>query len=35
MAVPAPRNKWRYGVTALACMPPAALTLERALALVD
>lgn len=35
MAAPAPRNKWRYGLTALACMPPAALTFERALALVD
>lgn len=35
MAVPAPRNKWRYGITALACMPPASLTFEKALALVD
>jgi len=35
MASPAPRNKWRYGLTALACLPPAALTFEKALALVD
>ena len=35
MALPAPRNKWRYGLTALACMPPASLTFEKALALVD
>ena len=35
MAPPSPRNRWRYGLTALACMPPAALTLEKALALVD
>jgi len=31
----APKNKWRYGLTALACMPPAALTFEKSLALVD
>ncbi|TLZ59333.1 MAG: hypothetical protein E6K16_07455 [Methanobacteriota archaeon] len=35
MAPPSPRNKWRYGLTALACMAPAALTFEKALALVD
>src|SRR3972149_4223697 len=35
MASPAPRNKWRYGLKALACLPPAALTFEKALALVD
>jgi hypothetical protein len=35
MAVPAPKNRWRYGLTALACMPPAALTYEKALALLD
>ena len=35
MGPPSPRNKWRYGLTALACMPPAALTFEKALALVD
>jgi len=35
MALPSPRNKWRYGLTALACMPPASLTFEKALALVD
>src|SRR2546425_11013399 len=35
MALPAPRNKWRYGLTALACMPPTSLTFEKALALVD
>src|SRR2546428_6572822 len=35
MALPAPKNKWRYGLTALACMPPASLTFEKALALVD
>jgi hypothetical protein len=35
MAPPSPRNKWRYGLTALACMPPASLTFEKALALVD
>jgi hypothetical protein len=35
MAAPSPRNKWRYGLTALACLPPAALTFEKALALVD
>ena len=35
MAPPSPRNRWRYGLTALACMPPAALTFEKALALVD
>lgn len=35
MALPAPRNKWRYGLTALACLPPAALTFEKALGLVD
>jgi len=35
MATPPPRNKWRYGLTALACLPPAALTFEKALALVD
>ena len=30
-----PKNKWRYGLTALACMPPAALTFEKSLVLVD
>ena len=35
MALPSPRNRWRYGLTALACLPPASLTLEKALALVD
>ena len=35
MALPSPRNRWRYGLTALACLPPAALTFEKALALVD
>ncbi len=32
---PGPRNRWRYGLTALAALPPAALTFEKALALVD
>ena len=35
MGLPSPRNKWRYGLTALACLPPAALTFDKALALVD
>src|SRR2546422_7975553 len=35
MALPAPRTRWRYGLTALACMPPPSLTFEKALALVD
>ena len=35
MAAPSPRNRWRYGLTALACLPPASLTFEKALALVD
>src|SRR2546422_6123139 len=35
MLPPSPKNKWRYGLTALACMPPAALTFEKSLALVD
>src|SRR6266545_2485486 len=35
MALPSPRNRWRYGLTALACLPPTALTFEKALALVD
>ncbi len=35
MPPPSPRNKWRYGLTGLACMPPASLTFEKALALVD
>ena len=35
MAPTSPRNRWRYGLTALACMAPAALTFEKALALVD